>query len=64
MCFILRVVNHSMDRMEVGRKGTRMGEEEPQMGGPLPSWASAEAFTTEARGSSLNNAVTVTGRLG
>jgi len=53
-----------MDRMEVGRKGARLGDEEPQVGGPLPSWASAEAITTEARGSSLNNAVTVTGHLG
>jgi len=52
------------DKMEDGRPGTRMGEEGPQEERPPPSWASAEASTTEVRGNSLFNTVTVTGPLG
>jgi hypothetical protein len=52
------------DKMEDRRPGTRMGEEGPQEERPPPSWASAEASTTEVRGNSLLNTVTVTGPLG
>jgi len=52
------------DKIEDRRPGTRMGEEGLQEERPPPSWASAEASTTEVRGNSHFNTVTVTGPLG